>query len=168
MLKLGKAEHDHFDIIAVERVAAWTERKRFAKKMKGDVLMAPAARADYPGAFATMRVAGAEGLGDQRGARVLPRCQATGETRARGAAADRVRMVGNGARGVSYRARPQPRGAAQAHGQSNTHVCCGPVPGDIAIERPTVIKFIGNQKILKSLALSIPLGVLAQADEVID
>ena len=44
----------------------------------------------------------------------------------------------------------------------------GAAPGDIAIERPTVFELAVNQKIAKSLGLTIPLAVLAQADEVID
>ena len=44
----------------------------------------------------------------------------------------------------------------------------GIAPGNIAIERPTVFEFAINQKIANALGLSIPLAVLAQADEVID
>ena len=44
----------------------------------------------------------------------------------------------------------------------------GAAPGDIAIETPTVLEFAVNQKIAKSLDLTIPSAVLAQADEVID
>ncbi len=39
---------------------------------------------------------------------------------------------------------------------------------DVAIELPTVFEFAVNQKIAKSIDLSIPAGVLVQADEVID
>jgi putative tryptophan/tyrosine transport system substrate-binding protein len=38
----------------------------------------------------------------------------------------------------------------------------------IAIELPTVFEFAVNQKIARSLDLSIPSAVLALADEVID
>ena len=44
----------------------------------------------------------------------------------------------------------------------------GTAPGDIAIELPTVFEFAVNQKIAKSLDLSIPAGVLVQADDVIE
>ena len=44
----------------------------------------------------------------------------------------------------------------------------GVAPGDIAIERPTVFEFAVNQKVAKALGLTIPFGVLAQADEVIE
>ena len=44
----------------------------------------------------------------------------------------------------------------------------GAAPGDVAIELPTVFEFAINQKVAKSLGLTIPLGVLAQADEVIE
>ena len=38
----------------------------------------------------------------------------------------------------------------------------GAAPGDVAIEPPTVFELAVNQKIAKSLDLTIPLGVLAQ------
>ena len=44
----------------------------------------------------------------------------------------------------------------------------GAAPGDVAIELPTVFEFAVNQKIAKSLDLSIPAGVLVRADEVIE
>ena len=44
----------------------------------------------------------------------------------------------------------------------------GTAPGDIAIERPTVFEFAINQKTAKSLNITIPLTLLAQADDVID
>ena len=44
----------------------------------------------------------------------------------------------------------------------------GAAPGGIAIERPTVFEFAVNQKVAKSLGLTIPFAVLAQADEVIE
>jgi putative ABC transport system substrate-binding protein len=44
----------------------------------------------------------------------------------------------------------------------------GVAPGDIAIERPTVFEFTLNQRIAKSLDISIPQAILAAVDEVID
>jgi len=44
----------------------------------------------------------------------------------------------------------------------------GAAPGDIPIERPTVFEFAVNQKIAKSLDVSVPPAVLARADEVIE
>ena len=44
----------------------------------------------------------------------------------------------------------------------------GDAPGEVAIELPTVFEFAINQKIAKSLGLTIPFAVLAQADEVIE
>jgi putative tryptophan/tyrosine transport system substrate-binding protein len=44
----------------------------------------------------------------------------------------------------------------------------GVAAGDIPIERPTVFEFAVNQKIAKSLDISIPSAVLTRADEVIE
>ena len=44
----------------------------------------------------------------------------------------------------------------------------GVAPGDIPIERPTVFEFAVNEKIAKSLDISIPSAVLTRADEVIE
>ena len=44
----------------------------------------------------------------------------------------------------------------------------GTAAGDVAIELPTVFEFAINQKIAKSLDLSIPAAVLLRADEVIE
>jgi putative ABC transport system substrate-binding protein len=44
----------------------------------------------------------------------------------------------------------------------------GAAPGDLPIERPTVFEFAVNQKIAKSLDVSIPSALLARANEVIE
>ena len=44
----------------------------------------------------------------------------------------------------------------------------GAAPGDLPIEQPTVFEFAVNQKIAKSLEVSIPAAILARADEVIE
>jgi putative ABC transport system substrate-binding protein len=44
----------------------------------------------------------------------------------------------------------------------------GAVPGELPIEQPTVFEFAVNQKIAKSLDVSIPAALLARADEVIE
>jgi putative ABC transport system substrate-binding protein len=44
----------------------------------------------------------------------------------------------------------------------------GVAPGEIPIERPTVFEFAVNQKIAKSLDVSVPSAVLTRADEVIE
>ena len=44
----------------------------------------------------------------------------------------------------------------------------GTAPGELAIERPTVFEFAINQKVAKSLGLTIPLALLARADEVFE
>ena len=41
-------------------------------------------------------------------------------------------------------------------------------PGELAIERPTVFEFAINQKVAKSLGLTIPRALLARADEVFE
>ena len=44
----------------------------------------------------------------------------------------------------------------------------GVPPGDLPIEQPIVFEFAVNQKIAKSLELSIPSAVLTKADDLID
>jgi putative tryptophan/tyrosine transport system substrate-binding protein len=44
----------------------------------------------------------------------------------------------------------------------------GAAPGDVAIELPTVFELALNQKVARSLDLSIPLTVLTSASEVIE
>ena len=44
----------------------------------------------------------------------------------------------------------------------------GDAPGEVAIELPSVFEFAINQKIARSLGLTIPPLLLAQADEVIE
>ncbi len=44
----------------------------------------------------------------------------------------------------------------------------GTAPGEIAIEQPTVFEFAVNQRIARTLDVSIPFALLTQADDVID
>ena len=124
--------------------------------------------ADYPAAFAAMRAAGAEALligaapEFNRDAKQLAALAL--ETRLPTVCewADLAHagcMIGYGPSRTLLRKRM----AAQI-----AQIFRGAAPGDVAIELPTVFEFAVNQKIAKSLDLSIPLAVLAKADEVID
>lgn len=124
--------------------------------------------ADYPAAFAAMRAAGAQALvisatsefyrhATQLAALAL---EARLPTVCEWAdMANAGCLIGYGPNRTALRKRM----AAQI-----AQIFGGTAPGDIAIERPTVFEFAVNQKIAKSLDLSIPPAVLAQADEVIE
>ncbi len=124
--------------------------------------------ADYPAAFAAMRAAGAEalvigatpeffrdakqlaGLALEAG---LPTVCEWAEMAQSGC------LIGYGPSRAALRRRIADQIA---------QIFRGTAPGDIAIERPTVFEFAINQRTAKSLGLSIPLAVLAKADDVID
>ena len=124
--------------------------------------------ADYPAAFAAMRTAGAQALvisatseffrdGKQLTdlaleARLPTVCE-WAEMARTGC------LIGYGPNRAALRKRM----AAQI-----ALIFGGAAPGDVAIERPTVFELAINQKIAKSLDLTIPLAVLAQADEIIE
>ena len=124
--------------------------------------------ADYSAAFAAMRAAGAQALvisatpefnrdGRQLAALALEaRLPTVCEW------ADLARsgcLIGYG----PSRAELRKRMAAQV-----ALIFRGTAAGDVAIELPTVFEFAINQKIAKSLDLSIPAAVLLRADEVIE
>ena len=124
--------------------------------------------ADYPAAFAAMRAAGAQALvisatsefyrhGKQLAelaleARLPTVCEWADMAQA-------GCLIGYGPNRTALRKRM----AAQI-----AQIFGGTSASDVAIERPTVFEFAVNQKIAKSLELSIPPAVLAQADDVID
>jgi putative ABC transport system substrate-binding protein len=125
-------------------------------------------RADYPAAFAAMQAAGAQALVISatsefyRDAEQLAVLALAARLPTVCEWADMARsgcFIGYGPNRVALRKRM----AAQI-----AQIFGGAAPGDIAIERPTVFEFAVNQKIAKSLDLSIPSAVLAQADEVIE
>lgn len=127
-----------------------------------------ASPADYPAAFAAMRKAGAQALvisatsefyrdGKQLAALALearlPTVCEWAEMAQTGC------LMGYGPNRAALRKR-------MAH--QIALIFGGAAPGDVAIERPTVFEFAVNQKVAKSLGLTIPFAVLAQADEVIE
>jgi putative tryptophan/tyrosine transport system substrate-binding protein len=124
--------------------------------------------ADYPTAFAAMKVAGAQALvisatsefyrhGKQLAALALEARLPTVCEWADMAQAGC--LIGYGPNRNALRKRMADQIAQIFRGVS---------PGDIAIETPTVLELTVNKTIAKSLDLSIPLAVLAQADEVIE
>ena len=127
-----------------------------------------ATAADYPAAFAAMRAAGAQALvisatsefyrdGKQLAALALEaRLPTVCEW------ADMAHsgcLIGYGPDRTALRLRM----AAQI-----AQIFRGAAPGDIAIELPTAFELALNQKIARSLDLSIPLSVLTSASEVIE
>lgn len=134
-----------------------------------ELLAFPAtAPADYPAAFAAMRAAGAQALvisatsefyrhGKQLAALALEaRLPTVCEW------ADMAQtgcLIGYGPNRTELRRRMADQIAQIFRGAS---------PGDIAIETPTALEFAVNQKIARSLDLSVPPAVLARADEVIE
>lgn len=127
-----------------------------------------AAPADYPAAFAAMRADGAQALlisatseffrdGKQLAALALEAQLPTVCEWADMAHAGC--LIGYGPDRTALRLRM----AAQI-----AQIFRGAAPGDIAIELPTAFEFALNQKIARSLDLSIPLSVLTSASEVIE
>jgi putative ABC transport system substrate-binding protein len=127
-----------------------------------------AAPADYPVVFAAMRAAGAQAVvisanpeffrdGKQLAALALEARLPTVCEWAEMAQAGC--LIGYGPNRAALRKRM----AAQI-----ALIFRGTAAADVAIELPTVFEFAVNQKIAKSLDLSIPAGVLLRADEVIE
>jgi putative ABC transport system substrate-binding protein len=126
------------------------------------------APADYPAAFAAMRAAGAQALlisatsefdrdGKQLAALALEARLPTVCEWADMAHAGC--LIGYGPDRTALRLRM----AAQI-----AQIFRGAAPGDIAIELPTAFELAVNQKIAKSLDVSVPLSVLTGASEVIE
>jgi putative ABC transport system substrate-binding protein len=127
-----------------------------------------AAPADYPAAFAAMRVADAQAVMISanpeffRDAKQLAALAL--ETRLP-TVCEWAEMAHAGCL-IGYgpnRAALRKRMAAQI-----ALIFRGTAAGDVAIELPTLFEFAVNQKIAKALDLSIPAGVLLRADEVIE
>ena len=77
-------------------------------------------------------------------------------------------MGGYGARRMPDRYGPDRTALRLRMAAQIAQIFRGTVPGDIAIELPTAFELAVNQKIAKSLDLSIPLSVLTGASEVIE
>ena len=124
--------------------------------------------ADYPAAFAAMRAAGAQALVISatsefyRDAEQLAALALAARLPTVCEWADMARagcLIGYGPNRTALRKRI----AAQI-----ALIFGGAAPGEIPIERPTVFEFAVNQKVARSLDLSISSAMLVQADDVID
>ena len=127
--------------------------------------------ADYPAAFAAMRAAGAQALVISatsefyRHGRQLAELALEARLPTVCEWADMAQagcLIGYGPNRTALRKRMAAQIAQIAQ------IFGGTSASDVAIERPTVFEFAVNQKIARSLELSIPPAVLAQADDVID
>jgi putative tryptophan/tyrosine transport system substrate-binding protein len=149
--------------------ASETALRKAAASVGVELLAFPVATpADYPAAFTAMRAAGAQALlisatseffrdGRQLAALAL-------ETQLPTVCewADMAHMgclIGYGANRTILRKRMA---------DQIVQIFRGTPPGDIPIERPVLFEFALNQKVAKSLGITIPTLVLAQADEVIE
>jgi len=134
-----------------------------------ELLVFPAAApGDYAAAFAAMRAQGAQALvigatpQFQRDGRLLADLALEARLPTVCEWADMARagcLIGYGPSRIALRKRMADQIAK---------IFRGVAPGDIPIERPTVFEFAVNQKIAKSLDLSIPSAVLTSANEVIE
>jgi ABC-type uncharacterized transport system substrate-binding protein len=134
-----------------------------------ELLVFPAAApSEYPAAFAAMRAQGAQALiigatpQFQRDGRQLAGLALEARLPTVCEWADMAHegcLIGYGPSRVALRKRMADQIA---------QIFRGVAPGDIPIERPTAYEFSLNLRIAKSLDLTVPFAVLAQADEVIE
>ena len=146
-----------------------TALRKAAAGLGVELLVFPvAAPSEYKAAFAAMRAQGAQAL--VIGA--TPQFQRDGKQLAALALEARLPTVCEWAEMAQV-------GCLIGYGPSRTalrkrmadqiaKIFRGAAPGELPIERPTVFEFAVNQKIAKSLDLSIPSAVIARADEVIE
>jgi putative ABC transport system substrate-binding protein len=125
------------------------------------LVFAVATPGDYPAAFEAMRAQGAQALVIA----AAPQFQRDGRQLAGLALEARAEMAHAGCL-IGYG--PNRIALRKQMADQIAQIFRGVAPGDIPIERPTVFEFAVNQKIAKSLDLSIPSAVLARADVVID
>lgn len=123
---------------------------------------------EYPAAFAAMRAAGAEalliGAGPEFARDVRQLAALALEARLPTACqwADMTRdgcMIGYGPSRIALRRRVA---------QQLAMILRGTPPGEVAIERPAVFELALNQRVARSLGVSLPVTVLAGADEVFE
>ena len=156
-------------VSTTQRAISEPALRKAAAGLGVELLVFPAAApADYPAAFAAMRAAGADAVligaapEFNRDAKQLAALALEARLPTVCEWADLAHagcMIGYGPSRPALRKRM----AAQI-----AQIFRGAVPGEVAIELPTVFEFAINQKIAKSLGMTIPPLVLAQADEVIE
>lgn len=146
-----------------------TALRKVAAGLGVELLIFPAAApSDYPAAFAAMQAQGAQAL--VIGA--TPQFQRDGKQLAALALEARLPTVCEWAEMAHA-------GCLMGYGPSRTalrkrmadqlaRIFRGTSPGELPIEQPIVFEFAINQKIAKSLDVSIPPAVLIRADEVIE
>ena len=134
-----------------------------------ELLVFPAAApSDYPAAFAAMRAQGAQALVIA----ATPHFQRDGSQLAGLALEARLPTVCEWAEmahaGCLIGYGPSRIALRKRMADQIAKIFRGAAPGDLPIEQPTVFEFAVNQKVAKSLDVSIPSAVLTRADEVIE
>jgi putative ABC transport system substrate-binding protein len=156
-------------LVPVRSGANETALQKAAAGLGVELLVYPAsAPSDYPAAFAAMRAQGAQAL--VIGA--TPQFQRDGRQLAGLALEAKLPTVCEWAEmahaGCLIGYGPSRILLRKRMAEQIAKIFRGAAPGDLPIERPTVFEFAVNQKIAKSLDVSIPSALLARANEVIE